>query len=184
VWPFLLGVPALSSRRPSPLLKRGAPRPRAGPEDHTGTSRAACEMCYPPARVGIADSPALTPTERVMLLAGAAGAREAPMREFARAYTGPPLLRASAGVGVGHVSSGVPGGPAGLRTPAPLEEGAGGPEPRIAARAAREGRVRRKAEIGKALRGRLRGSSVGGVEVYGRRCNNFASRDRLQHWRC
>ena len=41
----------------------------------------------PPNRSIVADSPALTPTERVLLLAGAAGIDEAPMRRFALAYS-------------------------------------------------------------------------------------------------
>ena len=41
----------------------------------------------PPGRNAIADAPALTPTERIMLLAGAVGIEEEPMREFARAYS-------------------------------------------------------------------------------------------------
>jgi transglutaminase-like putative cysteine protease len=39
------------------------------------------------ARSNIADSPALTPTERLLLLAGAAGIDSGPFREFARAYS-------------------------------------------------------------------------------------------------
>jgi len=39
------------------------------------------------ARSNIADSPALTPTERLLLLAGAAGIDAEPFREFARAYS-------------------------------------------------------------------------------------------------
>ena len=39
------------------------------------------------AGAAIADSPALTPTERLLLLTGAVGAGEAPFREFARAYS-------------------------------------------------------------------------------------------------
>ena len=35
----------------------------------------------------VADSPALTPTERLLLLAGAAGIEEGPFREFARTYS-------------------------------------------------------------------------------------------------
>jgi hypothetical protein len=35
----------------------------------------------------VADSPALTPTERLLLLAGAVGIEEGPFREFARTYS-------------------------------------------------------------------------------------------------
>jgi hypothetical protein len=38
-------------------------------------------------RANVADSPALTPTERLLLLAGAAGAEAGPFRGFARAYS-------------------------------------------------------------------------------------------------
>ena len=38
-------------------------------------------------RASITDSPALTPTERLLLLAGLAGVEEEPFREFARAYS-------------------------------------------------------------------------------------------------
>ncbi len=41
----------------------------------------------PGAGARVADSPALTPTERVLLLAGAAGVEAAPFRNFARAYS-------------------------------------------------------------------------------------------------
>jgi transglutaminase-like putative cysteine protease len=41
----------------------------------------------PPFSGGVADSSALTPTERLLLLAGAAGVEEEPFREFARAYS-------------------------------------------------------------------------------------------------
>jgi hypothetical protein len=41
----------------------------------------------PPFSGAVADSPALTPTERLLLLAGAAGVEEEPFREFARAYS-------------------------------------------------------------------------------------------------
>jgi hypothetical protein len=41
----------------------------------------------PPNRSIVADSPALTPTERVLLLAGAVGVDESSMRRFALAYS-------------------------------------------------------------------------------------------------
>ncbi len=41
----------------------------------------------PGARARIADSPALTPTERLLLLAGAAGVEAGPFQNFARAYS-------------------------------------------------------------------------------------------------
>ncbi|HJQ28469.1 MAG TPA: hypothetical protein VJ827_03960, partial [Rubrobacter sp.] len=42
----------------------------------------------PPGKSIVADSPALTPTERVLILAGAVGVEEGPMRRFALAYSG------------------------------------------------------------------------------------------------
>ena len=85
VWPLFVLVPLLLvaalplSKRA--LLARG--RPEDLYEDLTGRLR----DVLPPDRSIIADSPALTPTERVMLLGGAAGVEEAPMRRFALAYS-------------------------------------------------------------------------------------------------
>ena len=63
------------------LLARG--RPEDLYRDLTGRLR----DVLPPNRSIVADSPALTPTERILLLAGAAGVEEAPMRRFALAYS-------------------------------------------------------------------------------------------------
>ncbi|QIN77588.1 hypothetical protein GBA65_02630 [Rubrobacter marinus] len=41
----------------------------------------------PPGRASLADSPALTPTERLLLLTGVVGVAVGPFREFARAYS-------------------------------------------------------------------------------------------------
>jgi hypothetical protein len=57
----------------------------------------------PPGSGAIADSPALTPTERVLLLAGAAGVEEGPMKGFARAYSDH-LYSARTDGGPGHVA--------------------------------------------------------------------------------
>jgi transglutaminase-like putative cysteine protease len=85
VWPLFVLVPPLivaavpSSKRV--LLFHG--RPEDLYRDLTGRLR----DVLPPNRSIVADSPALTPTERVLLLAGAAGVEEAPMRRFALAYS-------------------------------------------------------------------------------------------------
>jgi transglutaminase-like putative cysteine protease len=100
VWPLLMllvvlfvaGVP-LSKRV---LLARG--RPEDFYRDLTGRLR----DVLPPGKSIVADSPALTPTERVLLLAGAVGVEEGPMREFALAYSDHLY---SAGGERGHVSS-------------------------------------------------------------------------------
>jgi hypothetical protein len=84
LWPLLLLVPVLLAAVPlakRALLARG--RPEDLYRDLTGRMR----DVLPPGRAAIADSPALTPTERVLLLAGAAGLEEGPMAEFARAYS-------------------------------------------------------------------------------------------------
>jgi transglutaminase-like putative cysteine protease len=85
VWPLSVLVPSLIvaavpvSKRA--LLSRG--RPEDLYRDLTGKLR----DVLPPNRSIVADSPALTPTERILLLAGAAGVEEVPMRRFALAYS-------------------------------------------------------------------------------------------------
>jgi transglutaminase-like putative cysteine protease len=84
-WPLFLLAPSLLvaavpvSKRA--LLARG--RPEDLYRDLTGKLR----DVLPPNRSIVADSPALTPIERVLLLAGAAGVVEDPMRRFALAYS-------------------------------------------------------------------------------------------------
>jgi transglutaminase-like putative cysteine protease len=84
-WPLFLLAPSLLvaavpvSKRA--LLARG--RPEDLYRDLTGKLR----DVLPPNRSIVADSPALTPIERVLLLAGAAGVVEDPMRQFALAYS-------------------------------------------------------------------------------------------------
>jgi transglutaminase-like putative cysteine protease len=84
-WPFLVLVPVLMLAAvpgaKKALLARG--RPEDLYRDLTGRLR----DVLPPGRGAIADSPALTPTERILLLAGAVGVEEGPMKEFARAYS-------------------------------------------------------------------------------------------------
>jgi len=85
VWPVFAFLPLLlvaavpTSKRV--LLARGGPGDLY--EDLTGRLR----DVLAPGRSVVADSPALTPTERVLILAGAAGVEETPMAEFARAYS-------------------------------------------------------------------------------------------------
>ena len=85
VWPLpvvlavlLLAAGPLSKRA---LLARG--RPEDLYKDLTGRLRDVLS----PGKTSVADSPALTPTERMLLLAGAAGVEEAPLARFARAYS-------------------------------------------------------------------------------------------------
>lgn len=84
LWPILLFVPvflSLVAAAKRVLLLRG--RPEDLYRDLTGRLRDVLN----PGRGSIADSPALTPTERLLILAGAAGLDEAPFKEFARAYS-------------------------------------------------------------------------------------------------
>jgi transglutaminase-like putative cysteine protease len=75
---LLLAAAPLAKRL---LLARG--RPEDLYRDLTGRLR----DVLPLGRGTLADSPALTPTERIILLAGAAGVEEEPFAEFARAYS-------------------------------------------------------------------------------------------------
>ena len=75
---LLVGAVPLAKKA---LVLRG--RPEDLYRDLTGRLR----DTLPPGKGIIADSPALTPTERVLLLAGAVGLEEGPMREFALAYS-------------------------------------------------------------------------------------------------
>ena len=153
-WPFFVGVPVLLATA-VPLLKRML-LARGRPEDLYRDLTGRLRDVLPPGEAGGADSPALTPTERVMLLAGATGVEEAPMREFARAYTDHLYSGHPADLGAGHVSSAYRGA---LRAYGRLprwKRALGALNP--ASLLARLGKVAsvRKAEIGKALRGRLR----------------------------
>jgi len=84
-WPFVMLAAALLVAAP-PLTKR-ALLARGRPEDLYRDLVGHLRDILPPGRAALADSPALTPTERVMLLAGAAGVDEEPFQEFARAYS-------------------------------------------------------------------------------------------------
>ena len=139
-----------SSWRPY-RLQEGAPRPRR-PEDLYRDLTGRLRDVLPPGRSVIADSPALTPTERILLLAGAAGVEEEPMEEFARAYSDTSTPRGpKAGPGR-HF--GLPEGAEGLRATARLAQGARGREPRLAARPrSQKNASASKTRLLKALRG-------------------------------
>jgi hypothetical protein len=85
VWPLLVLLPVLLVAA-VPISKR-ALLARGRPEDLYGDLTGRLRDVLAPGRSVLADSPALTPTERVLLLAGAAGVEEAPMARFALAYS-------------------------------------------------------------------------------------------------
>jgi hypothetical protein len=84
-WPFLVLVPVLLIS--TVLIAKKALLARGRPEDLYRDLTGRLRDVLPPGRSAIADSPALTPTERILLLAGAVGIEEGPMKEFARAYS-------------------------------------------------------------------------------------------------
>ena len=84
-WPIFVGGPALLLAL-VPLSKR-ALAARGRPEDLYGDLAGRLRDVLRPNTAAVADSPALTPTERLVLLAGAAGVDEGPVLLFARAYT-------------------------------------------------------------------------------------------------
>jgi transglutaminase-like putative cysteine protease len=100
-WPLLALVPVLLLAA-VPLAKR-ALLVRGRPEDLYRDLTGRLRDVLPPGSGAIADSPALTPTERVLLLAGAAGVEEGPMEGFARAYSDH-LYSARTDGGPGHVT--------------------------------------------------------------------------------
>ncbi|CAA9469353.1 MAG: FIG001454: Transglutaminase-like enzymes, putative cysteine proteases [uncultured Rubrobacteraceae bacterium] len=85
LWPLFVFGPALLVAA-TPISKR-ALAARGRPEDLYGDLAGRLRDALPPNTAAVADSPALTPTERVLLLAGAAGVAEEPVRRFARAYS-------------------------------------------------------------------------------------------------
>jgi hypothetical protein len=85
VWPLLVVLPVLLVAA-VPLSKR-ALLARGRPEDLYRDLTGRLRDVLPPGKNSVADSPALTPTERTLLLAGAVGVEEAPMARFARAYS-------------------------------------------------------------------------------------------------
>ena len=87
VWPLYVLVPLLAAAA-VPLGKR-ALLARGRPEDLYGDLTGHLRDVLPPGGAGasLADLPSLTPTERLLLLAGAAGLEEEPFRKFARCYS-------------------------------------------------------------------------------------------------
>ena len=85
VWPLLVVLPVLLVAA-VPLSKR-ALLARGRPEDLYRDLTGRLRDVLPPGKSSVADSPALTPTERMLLLAGAVGVEEAPPARFARAYS-------------------------------------------------------------------------------------------------
>ena len=84
-WPLFVGLPALLVVA-VPLSKR-ALAARGRPEDLYGDLTGRLRDVLRPNTAAVADSPALTSTERLVLLAGAAGVDEEPVLRFARAYS-------------------------------------------------------------------------------------------------
>jgi transglutaminase-like putative cysteine protease len=84
-WPLFVLAPSLIVAA-GPVSKR-ALLSRGRPEDLYRDLTGRLRDVLPPNKSIVADSPALTPTERILLLAGAAGVEEAPMRRFALAYS-------------------------------------------------------------------------------------------------
>ena len=158
VGPVLLIVAALLVAA-VPLAKT-VMRARGRPEDLYEDLAGRLRDVLAPGGAGsaVAGSPALTPRERLVLLAGAAGVDEEPVRGFARAYT-EHLYAAPGTSDAGRCLVGVPGGHAGLRPAAAVAEGTRGLQPRLPGFAVGKGSSARRASLGKALRGRLRASS-------------------------
>jgi transglutaminase-like putative cysteine protease len=84
-WPLFVLAPSLIVMA-VPVSKR-ALLARGRPEDLYMDLTGRLRDVLPPNGSIVADSPALTPTERILLLAGAAGVEETPMRRFALAYS-------------------------------------------------------------------------------------------------
>jgi transglutaminase-like putative cysteine protease len=84
-WPLFVLVPSLIVVA-VPVSKR-ALLSRGRPEDLYRDLISRLRDVLLPNKSIVADSPALTPTERILLLAGAARVEEAPMRQFALAYS-------------------------------------------------------------------------------------------------
>jgi transglutaminase-like putative cysteine protease len=84
-WPLFVLAPSLIVVA-VPVCKRTL-LARGRPEDLYMDLTGRLRDVLPPNGSIVADSPALTPTERILLLAGAAGVEETPMRRFALAYS-------------------------------------------------------------------------------------------------
>ena len=104
LWPLYVLLPVLLIAA-VPLAKK-ALASRGRPEDLYRDLTGRLRDLPPPGKSAVADSPALTPNERMLLLAGAAGVDdEAPFREFGRAYTDYLYSGESGRAGGRHVTS-------------------------------------------------------------------------------
>jgi hypothetical protein len=150
-WPLFVLAPSLLvaavpfSKRA--LLARG--RPEDLYRDLTGRLR----DVLPPNRSIVADSPALTPNERVLLLAGAAGVEEVPMRRFALAYSDHLY---SAGGGRDHVSTAYQNALRAYESLPRWRRALGAVNPSSLLARSRRYMSARRTRLGKMLRGRLR----------------------------
>jgi transglutaminase-like putative cysteine protease len=150
-WPLFVLAPSLIvaavpvSKRA--LLSRG--RAEDLYRDLTGRLR----DVLPPNRSIVADSLALTPTERILLLAGAAGVEEAPMRRFALAYSDHLY---SASDGRDHVVSAYQDALRAYEGLPRWRRALGAVNPSSLVARSRKYISAQKAQLGKVLRGRLR----------------------------
>lgn len=98
-WPLYV-IAALILVSAAPVAKRVL-LVRGRPEDFYRDLVGRLRDVLPPGRTALADSPALTPTERLVLLSAAVGLEEEPFREFAQLYSGY-LYSANAGPETGR----------------------------------------------------------------------------------
>ena len=154
VWPLLVLVPTLLVAV-VPLTKK-ALLLRGRPEDLYRDLTGRLGDVLPPGRGAIADSLALTPTERVLLLAGAVGVEEGPMEEFARAYSDHLYSPRSVPDGSRHVSSAYRQAIRAFGHLPLWRRVLGALNPASLLMRARRSGSARKMRLGKALRGRFR----------------------------
>jgi hypothetical protein len=152
-WPFLGLVPVLLLAA-VPLTKR-ALLLRGRPEDLYRDLTGRLRDVLPPGVSAVADSPALTPTERVLLLAGAAGIEEGPMEGFARAYSDH-LYSARRESGSGHMASAYRRAVRAYERLPRWRRALGAVNPASLLARARRGTSAQKTRLAKAMRGRLR----------------------------
>jgi len=151
LWLLLVLVPLLLVAA-VPLSKR-ALLARGRPEDLYMDLTGRLRDVLPPDRSIVADSPALTPTERVLILAGAAGVEEAPMRRFALAYSD---YLYSADSKSDHVSSAFRDASTAYGRLPRWRRALGAVNPSSLLARSRKYASARRAQLGKTLRGRLR----------------------------
>jgi transglutaminase-like putative cysteine protease len=152
-WPFLGLVPVLLLAA-VPLTKR-ALLLRGRPEDLYRDLTGRLRDVLPPGVSAVADSPALTPTERVLLLAGAAGIEEGPMEGFARAYSDH-LYSARRESGSGHMASAYRRAVRAYERLPQWRRALGAVNPASLLARARRGTSAQKTRLAKAMRGSLR----------------------------